>query len=89
MQPHVAGGNVLSVVVGYTPNYSADYPAFLESLSGVLEGLPSGDPNVQLGYDNAHVGNDGATWREVIGTQVVLCYRTSVLTMACLWNKQT
>lgn len=55
MQLQVAGGKVLSVVVGYAPRCSTDYPAFLESLCGVLKELPSGDPKVALGDFNAHL----------------------------------
>lgn len=46
----VARGKVLSVVVAYAPNCSADYSAFFESLGGVLRGSPSGDPKVLLFY---------------------------------------
>ena len=33
----------LTVVSAYGPNSSAEYPAFLESLRGVLESAPTGD----------------------------------------------
>lgn len=43
------GGKVLSVVVAYAPNGSADYPAFLESVGIVLEGMPSGGCTFLIG----------------------------------------
>ncbi|KAK3558202.1 hypothetical protein QTP86_014003, partial [Hemibagrus guttatus] len=57
----------LTVVLAYGPNDSVEYPTFLETLRGVLEGALTGDSIVLLGDFNAHVGNDSDTWRGVIG----------------------
>ncbi|KAK3545285.1 hypothetical protein QTP70_003049, partial [Hemibagrus guttatus] len=62
-----AGDRCLTVVSAYGPNGSVEYPTFLETLRGVLEGAPTGDSIVLLGDFNAHVGNDSDTWRDVIG----------------------
>ncbi|KAK3550786.1 hypothetical protein QTP70_005472 [Hemibagrus guttatus] len=62
-----AGDRCLTVVLAYGPNGSVDYPTFLKTLRGVLEGTPIGDSIVLLGDFNAHVGNDSDTWRGVIG----------------------
>ncbi|KAK3517717.1 hypothetical protein QTP70_016386 [Hemibagrus guttatus] len=62
-----AGDRCLTVVSAYGPNGSVEYPTFLETLRGVLEGAPTGDSIVLLGDFNAHVGNGSDTWRGVIG----------------------
>ncbi|KAK3548067.1 hypothetical protein QTP70_004501 [Hemibagrus guttatus] len=51
----------------YGPNGSVEYPTFLETLRGVLDGAPTGDSIVLLGDFNAHVGNNSDTWRGMIG----------------------
>ncbi|KAK3514153.1 hypothetical protein QTP70_005085 [Hemibagrus guttatus] len=61
--PH--GISLLFLVYGL--NGSVEYPTFLETLRGVLEGAPTGDSIVLLGDFNTHVVNDSDTWRGIIG----------------------
>ena len=57
----------MSERAAYAPNSSSDYPAFLESLGGVMEGVSPGDSIVFLGDFNAHISNNRVIWRGVIG----------------------
>ncbi|KAK3523662.1 hypothetical protein QTP70_006725 [Hemibagrus guttatus] len=63
----MARDRCLTVVSAYGPNSSVEYPTFLETLRGVLEGALTGDSIVLLGDFNAQVGNDSDTRRGVIG----------------------
>ncbi|KAK3505998.1 hypothetical protein QTP70_003343 [Hemibagrus guttatus] len=63
----MAADRCLTVVSAYGTNGSVEYPTFLETLRGVLEGAPTGDSIVFLGHFNAYVGNNSDTWRGIIG----------------------
>lgn len=44
----------------------ADYLAFWDPLSGVLEGVPSGDPKILPGASHSHMGVDKEPWTDVV-----------------------
>ncbi|KAI3360389.1 hypothetical protein L3Q82_002300 [Scortum barcoo] len=62
------GDRSLAVVCAYGLNSSTEYPAFLESLGGVLDRvLQLGTPLFYWGLQRSREGNDSDTWRGVIG----------------------
>ncbi|KAK3550956.1 hypothetical protein QTP70_011532 [Hemibagrus guttatus] len=63
----VATADQSNSISAYGLNGSVEYPTFLETLRGVLEGASTGDSIVLLGDFNSHVGNESDTWRGVIG----------------------
>lgn len=56
LQLQATGGKVLTVVCAYEPNISSYYLAFMESLDGVLQGIPL---FCWVSSMPLHVGNDG------------------------------
>ena len=58
----VAERKALAVVCANEPNSSSQYPAFLESLGGLLEEVPTGASMVLLADYNTHVGNERVIW---------------------------
>lgn len=65
---------VLTVVCIYVPNDSSEYPAVLESLSGLLEVAPPGDSYILLRNLGAHVGNDMSTQIRAMVTVIIYKY---------------
>lgn len=62
----------LGVGDAYAPNHSLEYPAFLESLGGVIVGALPGDSVVPLGDFNTRVGNDSEPCWGVIESNSLL-----------------
>lgn len=58
----------------YVPNDSSEYPAVLESLSGLLEVAPPGDSYILLRNLGAHVGNDMSTQKRAMVTVIIYKY---------------
>ena len=61
------GDRCLTVISAYGPNSSAEYPAFLESVGGVLESVLNGDSIILLGDFNAHMDSNSVTRRGETG----------------------
>jgi len=60
-------GRSLCLIQIYGPNTSALYPEFMKKISDSLRGVKTSDSTILLGDFNAHVGNDAAMWKGVIG----------------------
>lgn len=56
---------VMVVVCSQAPNSNSEYPAFLESLGGVLEGVPARDSGPAEGF-GCYCGRSGETTSAVI-----------------------
>ena len=65
--PYASGRRGGKLWLWFVRTSSSEYPAFLQIISGALCGAPVGDSTVLLGEFNAHLGNDGDTWRGMIG----------------------